>query len=538
MNSIIYNPLQEYENKFKDLHLQNVNNFFEKLVEQSNVDIEGNRKTVQQYNEYKDNVKKLKRKLNLYRVLRVLMIITIILIPLVVLKTTPKIRELREEIEFADKKAEELLVIATQQMAPLNKIFTDRDALGLIEETIPLMSFELSFSAKQELDMKVNYDFNEYIPNEQSTLDVLAGKYNENPFLFENKLVHRMGTETYHGYKTISWTETYRDSNGKLCRRTRTQTLHATVTKPKPYYSNQVVLNYGSQGGPDLSFSRDASHLERKSEKEIERHVKRGEKKLKRMTDKAISQNKDFMSMSNSDFEVLFDALNRTNEVQFRTLFTPLAQTNMVDLILSKSGYGDDFEFIKSKRMNRIISNHSQGRLINLLPNSYTSYSFDIIKDNFIHKNVEFFKAVYFDFAPILAIPIYQERPVHSLKPLPDYSQIYARKECEALANRVPHKYIVHPNTKTKAILKSSYVQSKNKIDETCITAYSYDIEKRVDVVSVRGGDGHYHNVSVPWDEYIPLKASNHFYVTELDAIRNENVLAKRNNLCLFTTNS
>lgn len=536
MNTQIYNPLEEFDGKYKAAHYENANKFFENLVQQSGVDIEKNRETVRLYKEYKENFSKLKKKLNWRRFWRVLMCITIVLIPLVIKKMTPKIKILRSETEEADKRAEELLAEANNQMLPLNKLFTDRDALNIIESTIPLISFDKCFSVEQEADMKINYDFSEYNEDEQSTIDVLAGKYNENPFLFENKVIHRMGEETYHGYKTIRWTENYRDGDGKLRTRTKTQTLHATVTKPKPFYRTQVVLNYCSQGGPDLSFSRDASHLEQKSEKEIERFVKRGEKKLKKKTDMAISQNSDFMSMSNSDFEVLFDALDRTNEVQFRTLFTPLAQTNMVALILSKIGYGDDFNFIKSKRTNRIISNHSQGRAINLLSGNYISYSYDIIKENFIGKNTEFFKAVYFDFAPLLAIPLYQERPVHSLKPIPDYSHSYSIKECEALANVVDYKYVVHPNTKTKAILKTAFVGSKDGIDETCITAYSYDIEKRVDVVSVRGGDGNYHNVSVEWDEYLPLKVRNNFYISTNEIAQNKSVIAKRNGLCIFNS--
>lgn len=44
--------------------------------------------------------------------------------------------------------------------------------------------------------MKLNYDFGEYNADEQSTVDVLAGNYNENPFIFENKLLHTMGMET------------------------------------------------------------------------------------------------------------------------------------------------------------------------------------------------------------------------------------------------------------------------------------------------------------------------------------------------------
>ena len=536
MDSVIYNPLEEFESKYKNAHAEHSNKFIEKLVQQSGVDIEQNRETVRRYNAYKEQLSKLTKKRNWLRFFRVLMCITILLIPLVIWKMTPKIRALKAEIEDADKRADELLAQAYKQMQPLNRLFTDRDALNLVEATIPLISFDKCFSVKQEADMKINYDFGEYNEDEQSTIDVLAGNYNDNPFLFENKLVHTMGLETYHGQKTIHWTETYRDSSGKLQTRTRTQTLHATVTKPKPFYNTQVVLNYCSQGGPDLSFSRDASHLEKKSEKEIERFVKRGEKKLKRKTDQAISQNRDFMSMSNSDFEVLFDALDRTNEVQFRTLFTPLAQTNMVDLIRSTQGYGDDFNFIKTKRTNRILSNHSQGRAINLLPKQYVSYSFDIIQENFIGKNMEFFKAVYFDFAPLWAIPIYQERPVHSLKPIPDYSQLYSLKECEVLANAVDYKYVVHPDTKTQAILKSSFVGSKDNIDETCITAYSYDMERKVDFVSVLGGDGYYHNVPVEWDEYLPLEATNHFYITTNEIAQSKSVIARRNGLCIFNS--
>jgi len=534
MNSVIYNPLEEYESKYKSLHSENTKKYLEKLVQRSGINIEQNRETVRLYNEYKENIGKLKKKLNRLRFLRVLMCITIILIPLVILKTTPKIKGLQAEIAQADKKADELLTEAEKQMLLLNKLFTDRDALDIIESTIPLLLFHDCFSVKQEADMKINYDYSEYNENEQSTVDVLAGNYNENPFLFENKVVHKMGMETYHGYKTIHWTETYRDSNGKMQTRVRTQTLHATVTKPKPFYNTQVVLNYCSQGGPDLSFSRDASHLEKKSEKEIERFVKRGEKKLKRKTDKSISKSGDFMSMSNADFEVLFDALDRTNEVQFRTLFTPLAQTNMVALIRSKTGYGDDFNFIKSKRTNRIISNHSQGRELKLSAKSYTSYSYDIIEKNFTEKNAEFFRAVYFDFAPLFAIPIYRERPVHSLKPIPDYSRLYATKECEALANAMDYKNVVHPNTKTKAILKSTFVASRDNIDETCITAYSYDIKKRVDIVSMYGGDGRFHNVSVQWDDYLPLEARKNFYISTEETAKNKNVIAKHSGLCIF----
>lgn len=534
MNSMIYNPLEEFDSKFKPLHSDNTQKYFDETVTRSGVDIEENRRTVKEYDGLKENLSKIKKKYNLWRFLRVLMIITIILIPLVILKTTPKIRALRDEIQKIDQKLGELLTLAQSQMAPLNELFTDRDSLKIIESTIPLLSFEKHFTAEHEANMRVNYDFDEPYDIQQSTLVALAGHYNENPFLFENKLIHKMGVATYHGTKVIRWTETYRDSDGKTRTRVRTQTLHASVTKPKPYYSTQVLLNYCAQGGPELSFTRDATNLDEKSEKEIDKYVKKGEKKLKKMTDKAIKENKDFVSMSNSDFEVLFDALDRTNEVQFRTLFTPLAQTNIVDLIRSTSGFGDDFNFIKQKRTNKIITEHSQGREIALPASAYFSYSFDVIRENFIKKNTEFFKAMYFDFAPLWAIPLYQERPVHSLDPIPDYTQKYSYKEYESLSNKIRPEHIVHPKTKTHAILKSSFVTSEDNADQITVSAYSYDIIPRVDFVPVHGGDGRWHNVPVPWDEYISLEISNSFLVGSSSRAQGRNVLAQCNDLCIF----
>ncbi len=535
MNSVIYNPLEEFDTKFKALHAQNTARFLEELVTRSGVDAAQNRETVRQYDEAREGVKKLRRTYNWLRFWRVLACITLVLLPLVFLKLTPKIRALRAEIADVDAKVAKLLADAWAQMQPLNSLFTDRDGLDLIHQTVPLLHFDQTFSMKREADMIVNYDFMPFYENEESTVDVLSGEYNENPFLFESRLVHTMGVETYHGYKTIHWTETYRDANGNTRTRHRSQVLHATVVKPKPFYSNRVRLNYCAQGAPDLSFTRDASGVEEKSEREVEKLVKKGEKKLKKMSDRALKDNRDFTSMSNTEFEVLFDALDRDHEVQFRAMFTPLAQQNLVALLRSKDvGFGDDFHFIKQKRTNVIVTRHSQGRELNLMPAGFVSYSFDTICENFTRKNEAFFKAVYFDFAPLLAVPMYQERPVHSLKPIPDYAQLYSQKESESLANAMDAVHVVHPATKTPAILKATYLGTRADADEACITAYSYDIEKRVDFIPVYGGDGRFHNVPVPWDEYLPLEAQNHFFVTDAAHATERGAIAVRDGLCIY----
>lgn len=534
MNSMIYNPLEEYERNFKHLHMDNTIKYFQELTVKSGIDVEANRKTVKDYHSLKENLSQIKKKLKRLKFLRVVMFITLILIPFAILKITPQIKALKNEIDQANKKLGELLALAKRQVASLNALFSDRDALKIIESTIPMISFADCFSVEQEANMVINYDFNVDNHPEQSTIDVLAGQYNENQFLIEKKLFHRMGMETYHGHKTIEWEETYYDSDGEEHTRTKTEILHATVTKPKPFYSTQTVLNYCAQGAPKLSFTRNATHFEDKSDKAIDRYLKRKEKKLKKKTDKAIKHNESFVSMSNTEFEVLFGALDRTDEVEFRTMFTPLAQTNIVDLIRSQSGYGDDFDFIKQKRTNKIISEHSQQREINLTASSYFSYSFDVIKESFINKNVDYFKATYFDFAPIWAIPMYQERSAYSLQPIPEFSQKYSHKECEALLNQVDSSHTVHPQTQTNAILKSYFVRSQNNVDKIRVEAHSYDIIHCMDFVSVHGGDGHWHDVPVPWDDYIPLERTNVFFVGTLDDAHNRDILAVRNNLCIF----
>ena len=123
---------------------------------------------------------------------------------------------------------------------------------------------------------------------------------------------------------------------------------------------------------------------------------------------------------------------------------------------------------------------------------------------------------------------------MHSLKPIPDYEQKYSNMDCEVLLNRMDPHRAVHPDTKTRAILKPEYVGSVNTSDRIRVTAYSYDMEPRVDFVPVLGGDGHIHSVPVPWDEYLPLEATNDFLVSaDNEKIPANSVFAKCNGLCL-----
>jgi hypothetical protein len=532
MNQLILNPLEDYEKTFKNAHAANTEAFFQALADRSGVNPEENRAAVQKYKAQQEKADSVRQKAGRWKTLRVLTIIGIVLtvigmqvafaqgatvagilllalaIGFVVLwlkKLNPTIKNLDVRFAKEDEAAEKLQAMCWQQMAPLNRLFRAWDGIEIFEKTIPMFDFKQSFSKEQEKDMLENYNLPTYDDPDHTVIDSLSGTYRGNPFLFERRRIHKMGTETYHGYKTITWTERYTDSNGKRRTRTRSQTLHATVTKPKPFYHTETYLHYGAQAGPDLSFSRLNKHLEDKSERAIDAMVRRGERKLQDKAEDALSNNQNFMGMTNTEFDVLFDALDRDHEVQFRVLFTPLAQTNMLDLLRSETGYGDDFDFFKRRRMNTIVSEHSQTRSLLTDVSKIRSYDYDVARQNFLSGHAEFFKAVYFDFAPLLALPVYQEEPVQSLNPLPDHSQKYSIWEYETLANAMNPAYLTHPKTKTPAILKASCLSADRNADQVGITAHSYESISRTDVVPMWGGDGRMHHVHVHWDEYLPL---------------------------------
>ena len=541
MDQLIFNPLEDYEKTLKNAHAANAEQFFEELVTRSGINKEENAAAVAKYNAQQKKADECLKKSTLFNSLRMLAIIGMVMAAIVAmgafsgsaivlgiiaallsvglqllwfLVLNPKIKNLDQIYENERKQAEQLLDVCRKQMAPLNALFDSWDGITLFEKTLPQFDFLPSFSQEQEKDMRENYNFPDYSNENHTILDTLSGRYNGNPFLFERRRVRKMGMETYHGYRTITWSSWYTDSNGKRRRRSHSQTLHATVTKPKPFYHTEAYLHYGAQAGPDLSFSRLNKHLEDMSQRAIDSLIRKGERKLQDKAEEAMKNNQNFMGMTNTEFDVLFDALDRDHEVQFRLLFTPLAQTNMVDLLRSETGYGDDFDFFKQKRMNTIVSEHSQNRSLLVQPEDFHSHDFEVIRQKFLDGQAEYFRAVYFDFAPLLALPVYQERPVHSLNPLPDLEQRYSTWEHEALANAMDSRQLVHPDSDTPAIFKTDYTGRNGQAEQVRITAHSYKALEREELVPMAGGDGRIHIVKVPWKEYIPLQATEVMAVT------------------------
>ncbi len=537
MENLMLEPLKFYENTAMQLHDSNVKEYFDDLVKKSGVDAEENRKTVVKYKKQKKIVDHLDGRLSKFKVLKgfiiffiiasiltaiiglalgeglakilcpvIGIILTIVFILLITKKINKVIKDLKGKKDIENQKALEILEQAQRQMAPLNALFTEYDTFNLIEKTMPNIKFNKHYDGKIHADFNKNYDFIDQIDQNRSVVDTISGRLYENPFVFYRYLNHYMGTKSYIGSLVIHWTTLERDSDGRLRRVHHTDTLHATVIKPYPEYNYGTGLSFGSQSAPDLNFSRKFEHIERLSDKEIEKKVRKGEKKIKKKSEKATKTGVAFTEMTNSEFDVLFGAIDRDNEVQFRYLFSPLAQINMVNLLRSKVGYGDDFYFTKRGRHNYIESEHSQTWDMNTDGENYTSYDIDDAKQKFINRNNNFFKSIYFDFAPLLTIPTYQQEPSMVFEPLDRVNANYSSYEHEVLANAIGTHHFAPQQSATSVVLKASLVKTKNDTDIVMINASSYEAHHRVDFIPVFGGDGKTHLVPVPWIEYLPIQ--------------------------------
>lgn len=527
-------PLKFYEKLGKQQHSDNIREHFDALKKASGINEEENRATVKKYKHELVLLGNVKKKISRYKLFKVLLIIAAVLggifaivgmiepnlvyvgvgvavIPLSIILIIKKIKPLMKDAEKIREKHEaaaaELLALAESQMAPLNALFRDDDTFRLIEKTIPDIKFTERFTPRLKTFLKKDVARETLNNNEASVVCAVSGEFSSNPFVFLRRLVHRLGVETYHGTLVIHWTESYTDSEGRRRTRTRTQTLHASLTKPKPFYHLETFLCYANQAAPDLCFSRAATDTEELNDKQIERRVKKGKKKLEKKAREALEDGKDFREMSNAEFDVLFGATDRDHEVQFRLMFTPLAQKNMISLLKKNEGYGDDFSFTKKKELNLIKSEHAQSFAIYPLARNYYSYDVDVAKANFESFNNNYFKSVFFDFAPLLSIPAYLDEPTGFLEDDENKNaQNFSYVEHEKKANELGASHFAHEMSKTSVILKTRCVNNNDKHDDVEVVAYSYATANRVDFVSVLGGDGRFHPVPVHWVEYLPLE--------------------------------
>lgn len=563
---VIHEPLRDYKNIYKDKHHENVVEFLNTLIEKSQVDIASNQATVKKIREKESLRNQIVKKINGQNTLKIFLVLLIvsgflaaiyggyqiyslgpdllslILLPLgiilpivfiiLIIKTiNPKLKTLKIEKYNMDEKIKVLYDEAYAQMLPLNSLFYEGMASELFQKTIPLIQLDKMFDSKR-LDYMVNkFGLDDTPDLNRSTLYVKSGEIKGNPFYIAEDLVHQMGQKNYSGSITIHWTTTSR-VNGRTVVNRHTQVLTATVTKPYPMYAEQSYLVYANDAAPDLIFSRTDSDAENLNEKQIDRHVNRQIKQLEKKSQKAITTGSNYTVIGNSEFEVLWGATNRNNEVQFRLLFTPLAQKHLLELMKEKEiGFGDDFDFIKHKKINIVLPEHLAEIKLNVEPSYFHSYDIELIKEKFINYNNSYLKHVYFAFGPILAIPLYQQTVTQEYIYKDLYPSYVSFFEHESIVNRMNENDFKHPESVTRNILKTRVIQSKDQKDQLHVVSFGYKRVPRVDYVTKFGGDGKMHTIPVHWDEYISVDRASNVEINVLTNNEKENHQDKIRNM-------
>lgn len=538
-------PVKAYEYFLKDAYHEAVTNFFDGISNENMVDVEANRFTNKQLNEVKKKIKDVSNKLNNKRGLKAFFIVAMILFFIaaivmivvmvknfiwyeilimlaclgagvgfifLIINIGKKIKAVKATLDKLNAKKEELLNEARGQMQNLNDAYDWNLPAKILTETIPLIQMDQYFDQNKFYYLNQKFGFKENFEKNISSVFIQSGSILGNPFILERNYVSEMVPHTYHGQLTIHWTTVV--GSGKERRVVHhSQTLHAEVVKDAAEYYYETWLVYGSEAGPRLSFSRQPSNANNMSDKDIEKYTKNFIKDADKKIKNTKPGQKQITLLANDEFEALFNALDRDNDVEYRLLFTPLAQKNMLNLIKSKKPYGDDFNFIKQKELNYIKSKHAQNADLDGDPAKFRHYDYDYARDYFIKYCDNYFQSFYFDLAPLLCIPLYQQHIAFDAIKKGEGTPNLSSFETEIMANRYDQDYFKHPDSDTPATLKRDFIKKNGISDIVNIHAYSYKKIPHTEFVSKLGGDGLWHQVPVVWYEYLPLEKVTPFAV-------------------------
>ena len=551
MQKDIYDPLKEYVNVYRDKFKEVAEKTFAELAAEAQVDVGKNRETCRRIYSEEDSLSKVMTSIRWQKVWRVLLWLCVVVgfivgftmydvldyvdllivgfvifgaLGLLFTDINPKIKEMKSERDKLTAKVDKLKKEAWQQMAPLNNLY-DWDVLTrMMTKTVPRLEFDPYFTTQRLADLKATYGWSDSFNAGRSVVYSHSGLINGNPFVICRTRKMEMGTKTYYGEKTIHWTTEETDSDGKTRTVHHSETLVASVTAPYPEYFEKTRLIYGNTAAPDLIFYRKQSGLA-DSEGSLKFKMKRHSLRKK---SRDLS-NADFAMMTNEEFEVAFDTSNRNNNQQYALLFTPLAQESMMNLLKDdKVGFGDDFDFGKQRMINVIFSNHMQSLNLDMNPQQYKGFDYDKAEADFYAINSRYFRAIYFCFAPLLCVPMYQQiRPKEDIygRNMQQHSSFW---EHEALANFWGQGRFKHPSCVTNCILKTEQLQTIGDNSTIKVNAYGYRTEQHLEYVSKWGGDGNLHHVPVYWDEYLPVTGSGMIYLKEDNNFKDDSLTQRQ----------
>ncbi|MEY4367698.1 MAG: hypothetical protein RLZ28_1113 [Actinomycetota bacterium] len=538
-----FEPLSDYVSFFKDHHARNVSEHFEELVRESAVDEQENIKTIAELRALEEAKGKQSNSRGWLRFARVVciiaaavagmtaisqgglallwLIVVVAALVLIFVTINPAVKSMSSKLEVLEKECLEKTHEAWAQMGPLNNLYRWDAARVLYQRTFPEVVLDEFFAKDRLVDLLETYGLSTKINDGRSILLSQSGAINENPFVVARYLQHWIGSKQYFGSLYITWTEQVRDPQGNWRTVYRSQTLTASVTKPFPEYRNGTAIIYGHEAAPSLSFSRTPSGLSGLEEGMFNNWRKNNAvKKVEKKARKDLNSGKGGLTlMSNHEFEALFNATNRDNETEFRVLFTPLGQQEMVHLLNDKhAGYGDDFSFSKDGNINIIEPHHLAETRFDADPRMFKFNELAQARAFFNNFHNDFFRSLYFGLAPLLAVPVYREKRSGSLTAPYNETHESSFWEHEVMANYIGEDSFKHSESDTRNLLKVTDNQNSKSTNTVSVTAYGYAGHPRFDQIPVLGGDGKVHLVTVPWVEYIGVNKTSTMLVGAVQA--------------------
>ncbi|WP_031542811.1 MAG1210 family protein [Mesoplasma photuris] len=533
----IIEPIENYKNEVKPTLETEIQKMVQTKIEKSNIDLEQNKKQVAEIDETTNLILSLSKNKSLLKTFRIILIIlgigalilaisgfysltstvyekpTLFQLLATILGSTIALFSLFFTIFYLNKKIKginlsladetelnkKLIDQATKSIAAFCEQFQPEDTLEILNRAVPQIKLDKFNTAKRMSEMFERGFPDHSFDNDITTRFIQSGIFGENPFMIYKINKHKMSSETYVGSIVISWSETYTNTQGEPETRTRTQTLTASYTAPKPSYQFVDILTYINESVPSVDFDRTVGKYT--TERKIEK--------------KSKDMNIDFNAMSNIEFESKFNA-KRNDEIGFRTLFSALAQENIVKLINTNDEdvQGDHFNFWKEENIFYITSDCLNTNF-DYKNKYYSHYSAQKVIDKFKKFNENYIKNIYFSLSPIMAIPILQETSLSDLYTFNEKDKI-SYQEAEYLAHSIdPHQFF-GKDVDAEVIWK---ISKSDNDENTIVTGMSYNAYERVHLSQQYGQDGEWHTVPVIWYEYIPIVASKDIKLADLNGV-------------------
>lgn len=533
MEKFIDKPLEQYEEKFSIEVRKTAEDTFGKLVEETGTDREANKKTVTEYYKKVKEASRLKNIVKATRIFAILfLVVTVVLgivsylnqdtmlytiiggviaLALSILLFCIARKKLNSEHEVEAEVAR-LEEEAKVQTSPLAEAIDNFIPIEIFNSVFPNISLEKVFDYEKHEYFTTQFGLPRSLSDNQCVLGAWSGSISENPFLIYKRREQNMEDVAYEGQLKIYWQTVERDSDGNSRVVNHEQILTATTYHEAPTFREWVTACFGCEIAEDLEFSRGPFGVVQMSDGKLERKIKSKYKEYRKLAEKSISSGRPLTLLANEEFEALFGAIDRNDDTQFRLLFTPLAQQNMVKLIRDRKHDGDGFSFAKNGTYNVSISQNGQDVIFNYLGSElYYSFDLEIFEKQFIEFVCRYAEGVYMNIISFLNIPAYQQTepevkyadytPIRSVN-IPVVSNF----EAEALVNDDPTYEA--DESKTLCITKARYTDSSEFYQ---IDSYGFDTEVMLEYVSVKGDDGEWHDVPVEWIKYNKVTSQNRY---------------------------